>query len=93
MNRRQLKRAVAQTVATLLETGAYRATKYLSPKLTVKATRRFAKRRIDRRNPNVDLVVCIGRPNYAERKFVKTCQQAREKFPVRKVQIKLPQRV
>lgn len=89
MTRRQLESAVRQVV-NAVGAGAYRATKYLSPKLTVKATRRFARRRIDRRNPNVDIVLCIGRPNYAERQFIELCRKAGEAFPVRKVQLKLP---
>lgn len=58
------------------------ATKYISPVLTVKATRRSTSNRA------VEIVVTIGRPNCLEREFIDKCIEAGEKFPVRKIQLK-----
>jgi phage baseplate assembly protein W len=62
-----------------------RATLYVSPKMVVKATRRH-KPRV--RAGTVELVVTIGRPNYAEREFIKAAVKAGERFPIEKVQLR-----
>lgn len=63
----------------------YRGTKYLSDKFTVKVTRQHRPRANDYR---VTYIVSAGRPNYAEREFIKQCKKVGEPFPVAKVQIK-----
>lgn len=60
-----------------------RATRIVSPKLTVVATRRF---KHNRRNSREELVLTIGRPNYAARQLIKACVKAGEPFPVKKLQ-------
>ena len=59
---------VAGVIQTLVTTGARRATKYLSPKHTVKVTRQ---RKPDRRYRQETFLVTIGGPNYLERLFIK----------------------
>lgn len=59
------------------------ATKYLSEKLTVKATRRHPTFKHAE-----EMVITQNRPNYAERLFIKACKKAGEPFPVKKVQLK-----
>lgn len=79
-------------VSQLLESGAIRATKYISPKEIVRAVRtsyRFNGRKI-RKGENVEITLTLGKPNYAERLFIKQCQKAGEPFPVKKVQLKFP---
>jgi hypothetical protein len=61
----------------------HKATKYLSPKLVIKATRRD---RPSKRERSVSVVVTIGIPNYRERDFIKKCQRAGESFPVKRIQ-------
>jgi hypothetical protein len=78
---------IAKLIQSLQKTGAYRATAFASPSKTVKVTRVGT---LDRRERNTYLRVTIGRPNYAERKFIKACQKAGEPFPVRKVQLSYP---
>lgn len=73
----------------ILVGGAYKATKYLSDKLTIKATRKRYKGRIYK-SENVDMVFTVGKPNYLEREFIKDCKKAGEPFPVKKVQLKYP---
>lgn len=83
------RKLVAQLVEMIIEGGAKKVTKYLSPKLTVKATfqGKFSKR--DRQQT---VLLTIGTPNFAERKFIKMCKAAGERFPVKKTQIKWPRR-
>lgn len=78
---------VASAVQSLAMTGAMRATKYISPKHTVKVTRQRA---LDRRERAATFLVTIGTPNYRERQFIKDAVKAGEAFPIRKVQLQFP---
>ena len=65
--------------------GNRRATKYVSPSFTIKATRQHKYR------PGAlsgTVIVTLGRPNYAEREFIKKAKKAGEPFPVRKGQLR-----
>jgi hypothetical protein len=81
---------VEAAISALLIRGAKRATVYRSPRLVVSAQRVMFQGRIDGRDSRATIVVKIGAPNFAERKFIKACQKAGERFPVRKVQLKFP---
>ncbi len=61
-------------------------TKYLAPDLVVKAT---LLHRPDGRINQVTAVVTAGRPNYAEKKFIKYAKKDGVKFPVKNPQVKL----
>lgn len=63
-----------------------KATKYISPKEIVRATRKTYGKKI--RHGNIEIHLTIGRPNYAEREFIKLCQKAGEPFPIKKIQLK-----
>lgn len=80
-----------QLAEIILEGGARKATKYISEREVVKATRKMFGKRIDRRDSRTEILFTVGRPNYEEREFIKTCKQAGEPFPVQKIQIKWPQ--
>ncbi len=72
---------------------AKRVTKYMSPLATVKGTRqgklyRRADSRPDSWGVQTTILITIGRPNYAERQFIKKAKKAGEPFPVKKYQIK-----
>lgn len=79
------RKAFSDLAEILLEAGAVKATKYFSPTEVLKATRRT---RLKGRT--VEILFTAGAPNWAERRFIKACQQAKEKFPIKKVQIKWP---
>ena len=79
------KAVVGKVVSALLLTESKKATAFLSPRLTVKATRVAYDGKIDRRNRRADIVLTIGAPNYDERHFIKLAQRAGEPFPVKKV--------
>jgi len=77
-------RAITQTVNEVMN-GSRKATKFLSPILVIKASRRFPPRK---GAPIVDLVLTIGKPNYEERRFIAQAKKAGEPFPIKKVQLK-----
>ncbi len=74
-------------VEILLEGGASKATKYLSSKLVVKAKKKASRARV---NKITQIVLTVGVPNYEEREFIKKLNEAGERFPVKKIQIKWP---
>lgn len=78
---------VEQVINALIETRARSATKFISPKEIVRASRRRVRGRITGRG-NIDIVLTIGRPNYAEREFIKACTKAGEPFPVKKIRLR-----
>jgi hypothetical protein len=75
---------------------AVRVTKYLSDKLTIKATRPVYRRRTKHqrkksakrtlRDDVLTIRFTVGPPNYQERVFIRDCKHAGEPFPVRKLQ-------
>ena len=79
-----LRPVFSEVVDTLLVMGCRAAIKFVSPKLVVKATRRH---RPDRRTSHTEILVSFGRPNCAERRFVRELQKAGEPFPVKKVRL------
>jgi hypothetical protein len=79
-------------VAALLENGASRATKFISESETITAKRVLWKGKLDKRERRVQVALSFGRPNYAERGFIRRCKKAGEPFPVKKIQLKFPTR-
>ncbi len=61
------------------------ATFYNAPDAVIRITE-FGKWR--KREPSLDFRITLGRPNYEASQFIKLCQRAGEKFPVKKVQYK-----
>lgn len=76
--------ALMRAMMGVLETTARKAVVYVAPDLTVKATRQ---RRPAGRDRQATIVVTIGRPNYAERNFIRLCKRAGEPLPVRNIQL------
>ena len=81
---------IAAVVDTLIETGAHTATKYLTERHIVRATRVLYDGKVPRKGSNVDVRLTVGRPNYVEREFIKKLKRAGEPFPVKNVQLKFP---
>lgn len=73
-------------IQTLIETNAAQATKFISPKEIIRATRKAYNGRFNQRQ--IEIILTIGKPNYREREFIKDCKKAREIFPIRKIQLK-----
>lgn len=73
--------AITHTIELLLRTESRQATKFLSPTQVVRTTR-------IKKNNNISIMLTVGKPNFAEREFIKKCKKASEPFPVKKVQLK-----
>ncbi len=82
-NEKAIERAAPRLVRLCLM-GYRKATKLLTPGLKVTACRRHKARK---NSTSVELLLTIGKPNFAERKFIRDCQKAGEKFPIRKVRV------
>lgn len=80
---------VAATVMAVLDNDAHRATKYVSPKEVVRATRVLLGGKINRRD-KTRVVLTIGRPNFREREFIKLVGKAGAEFPFKKIQLQFP---
>ncbi len=79
--------AVVSAIMTIPK--VYGAEKYISEKVVVRAKlRRFGKK-IRPKNQNLEISLVIGRPNFAQRDFIKKCKKVGEPFPVKNVQLKL----
>ena len=74
-----------EVVECILQGDIVKATKFVSPKEIVRATRTKTS---FSRGQNIEMTLTIGKPNYAEREFIKDCQKAGEPFPVRNIQVK-----
>lgn len=82
-------RHVDQVVRALVDADAHTATKYVSPTAIVRATRQLVRGKVPQTG-NLAITLTVGKPNYAERKFIKQCRKAGEPLPVKKVQLKFP---
>ena len=80
-----LEKAISQVISAVLRYDVKRATKYLLPTETVKAT---VQGNPDGRSRQTTVLVTFGRPNYHEREFIKWAKKAGEPFPIKKVQLK-----
>lgn len=76
--------AIGDTVGRVV-LGYRKATRFLAPDLVVKAAGRHKPRKASRQ---MEVVVTIGKPNYAERAFIRQAKKAGEPFPVKRVQVK-----
>jgi len=76
-----------ELLAALIESKAVSATKYVSKKSIIRATRTlFRTQRFG--TGNVTVTLTIGRPNGREREFIKACVKVGEKFPIKKIQLR-----
>jgi len=83
----EIEKAAGQCIKALLgDDGTHKATKYLSDKLVVKATRTRFKSRVAKGLTQIH--VTIGKPNFLEREFIKKARKAGVSFPIRQVQLK-----
>lgn len=83
---KQIKNAVSEVVSTLVQQNAVKAAKYISPKLVVRVTRKRFGGKI-RKSDGFEAMLVVGKPNHAQREFIKRCRKAGEPFPVKKVQL------
>lgn len=84
---KSIQNAIVSVMSAVSHSKVYFAAKYLSDKLVVRATRPRFEGKVSKGNLHVSLV--IGKPNFAQREFIKMCKKAKEPFPVKKIQVKL----
>lgn len=84
------RRYIGEVVGLLMDTDAHHATKYLTDRKIIRATRRLYKSKIDHREWQAHVTLTLGGPNYLERAFIKDAKKAGVKFPIQKVQLKYP---
>jgi hypothetical protein len=74
----------AELADCILVDGAYKATKYLSEKLTIKATRKRYKAYKGKilKGHAIDIVFTVGKPNYEEREVIKRHKKMGMAFPL-----------
>ena len=80
-----VRKGCADAIEEILSGGAYKATVYLSNKLTVKATRKRYKGKFLKKT--IDITLTIGPPNYEEREKIK---QAKKLGVILDIQTKVP---
>jgi hypothetical protein len=85
-----MNKFISDVISALLGSSARSATKYVSDKLTIRASRKLYKGKLPRKGSNEEIILTIGRPNYEARQFIKMCKKAGESFPVKKIQLKYP---
>ncbi len=86
----EIIKATGLVVNAVIESEAHKATKYMSEKMVVNATRRMYLGKIVKGDRSIDISLKIGVPNYLEKEFIKQCKKAGEPFPVKKIQLKFP---
>lgn len=79
-------------IESLKKSGAWVATKYVSPNEVIRATRKYYRAKPGRYKghfaKHLDLVLTHGKPNYREREFIRQCKKAGEPLPVKKIQLR-----
>lgn len=78
-------RDFAKVMSTLITSGVKSVTRYVSPKLVVRATWRHKPKASRTRE---EAVVTFGTPNYLETAFAKAAVKAGEPFPIKKLQLR-----
>lgn len=87
-----------KVIETLISQNAQKATQFINEKLIIRATRKTYKnstltkkttRKFSRKGDNIEITLTIGKPNWAEKEFIKKCIKANEPFPIKKIQLKI----
>jgi hypothetical protein len=80
------RNAVNAVVTSMLECPKLkRVSKYVSPNLVINGTRMHP---ATKRSRSTTIVLSVGKPNYRNSEFIRTCKKAGEPFPVKKLQLK-----
>jgi len=75
-----------QVIEALVRNKARKATKFLSEREVIRATRTCYQGRLPRKTSNLEVILTHGRPNYEERQFIRKCKGSLPKT----IQFKLP---
>ncbi|MFA5130718.1 MAG: hypothetical protein WC477_07470 [Patescibacteria group bacterium] len=77
---------ITEVIEAVLAGDAHKATKYVSDKLIVRATRKLYGGKPNK--AKVEMMLTVGKPNFKEREFIKRCKKAGE--PFEKIQLAYP---
>lgn len=80
---------IGATIENLLKANAWKATKFISEKYIVRATRQLERKKLSNVG-NLEITLTIGHPNYEERDYVRMCKKAHMHFPLKNVWLKFP---
>lgn len=80
-----IEKHTGRVITELMAGNVRRATAFINSTFVISAARRFRPRKTETR---MEAVIKIGRPNFAEREFIKLCQKSGTAFPLRNVQLK-----
>lgn len=86
-NLREILSGVVKTIAVTMKGESFKAVKYISPTLVVRAVRKRYNKKIIK-DGNIEITLTIGKPNYLEREFISDCRKSGEPFSVKKIQVK-----
>lgn len=75
----------AAVAKAIIYNNAYQAISYISPKLTLKATRQH---KASSRDTRATFVFTMGRPAFREAEQIKRLIKAGEPFPVKKIELR-----
>lgn len=75
----------AAVAKAIIDNNAYQAIKYISPKLTLKATRQH---KALSRDTRATFVFTMGRPAFREAEQIKRLIKVGEPFPVKKIELR-----
>lgn len=81
--------AIGITIQNLLRNKAWKATKFISDYLMVRATRQLFRKKLSNIG-NLEIILTVGKPNYEEREYVALCKKAGEKLLLKRVWLKYP---
>ena len=79
-----MERGVVHCFRQTMGWGHRKAVAYIAPDHAIKVTRMH---KPNKRERGQSAVLTSGKPNFAERKFIKLCQKSGQKFPIRDVQV------
>jgi hypothetical protein len=82
-----MEKYINSLIKDILTTKAKKATRFVSPKEIIRAVRTSYKGKTGKKGfdkGNIEITLTIGKPNYAERDFIKICLKAKQKFPLHK---------
>lgn len=82
---KRIQKVVGELVIACMNIGIKKAIKYIAKDIVAKATYRGPRIKAYQHT----VLLTLGKPNYAERKFIKDLVKAGESFPVKKIQLKL----
>ena len=80
---------IGTAIENLLRANAWKATKFVSERMIVRASRRLFHKKLSNVG-NLEITLTVGHPNYEEQDYVRLCKKAGMQFPLKKVWLKFP---